>query len=266
MSRAKTTGLFVARLFGFRRAKPTTQLGKYVRNANRALRIVAWLYVALLIFPQVLFAYNVNAKGVTVYSRAPLPRETTTRIEEAMDLVSQSELAGPGRTERIFLCNNPWLYRLFYPIQKESLAICYPITGNIFVAEADLVHNVARSPAPVNNKRAFSSTAAHEITHDLIRHHLGVIRDVRLAKWVREGYPDYVARESSFPEEEGVRNLREGNEVSSGSFQYFVYREMVRHLAEDRHLSFDEIEKRSGDSVAVKAETVAALKGKVRQP
>jgi hypothetical protein len=57
-----------------------------------------------------------------------------------------------------------------------------------------------------------------------------------------------------------LRNLREGKEDSSPSFQYFVYRQMVRHLVENRHLSFDEIAKRAGDRAAVKAETVAALK------
>ena len=262
---AKAMGLRFVRLVGFRRARPRTKFGKFARISDRSLTVAALLYITLLVFPQVLFAYNVNTKGVTVYSRTPLPPETTTRIDEAMDLVSRSELAVPGRTERIFVCNNPWLFRLFYPLQKESFAVCFPITGNIFIAEADLVHDIARSPAPVNNRRTFSSTAAHEITHDLIRHHLGLIRDIRLASWVREGYPDYVARESSFPQENGIRNLLAGNEVRSGSFQYFVYRKMVRHLAEDRHLSFDEIAKRAGDGAAIKAETVAALKQEVRQ-
>ena len=262
---AKTIGLWFLRLFGLQRAQPRTRLGKYARISNRALTVVALLYLALLAFPQVLFGYSVSTKDVTVYSRTRLPPETTTRIEEAMELVSQSELAVPGRTERIFVCNQPWLYRLFHPIQTESFAVSYPITRNIFIAEADLVHNVARSPAPVNKRRTFSGTAAHEITHDLIRHRLGLIGDFRLASWVREGYPDYVARESSFPEEEGFRNLREGNEVLSGSFRYFVYRQMVRHLAEDRHLSFDEIAKRAGDGAAIKAETVSALK-EARQP
>jgi hypothetical protein len=218
------------------------------------------LYLALAAFPQVLFAYNVNAKGVTVYSRAPLPPETATRIDEAMKLVSQSELAVPGRTERIFVCNDPCLYRLFYPLQRQSFAVSHPITDNIFVAEADLVHDIIRSPAAVHNQRTFSSVAAHEITHGLIRHRLGLIRGISLSSWVAEGYSDYVSRESSFPENEGIRNLREGKEVSTASFQYFVYRQMVRHLIEDRHYSFDEIVKRAGDEDAIRAEMIAAIK------
>jgi hypothetical protein len=264
MNRAETIGLAFLRFLGFKRNKPRTRVGRYVRTSERALIIVCLLYVAvfaLLCFPQVLFAYNVSAKGVTIYSRAPLPPETTSRIDEAMKLVSQSELAVPGRTERIFVCNNSWLYRFFSPINGgDSFAKAYPAIDYIFFADADLVHNISRSNAPVHNQRTFSAVAAHEITHGLIRHHLGLIRGLLLPKWVDEGYADYVSRESSFPEEEGFRELREGTYDPSGSFRYFVYRQMVRHLIEDRHFSFDEIVRRASDEAAIKAETIAALK------
>jgi hypothetical protein len=214
----------------------------------------------LLCFPKVLFAHNVGAKGVTIYSPAALPPETTARIDDAIALFSKSELAVPGRTERIFICNNPWLYRLFYPIHRAEFAVSFPVTDNIFVFDADLVRDVSRSSATVHNRRTFSSVAAHEITHGLVRHRLGVIRGMFLRGWVSEGYCDYVAQESSFPEEEGIRDLREGKEEASPSFQYFVYRQMVRHLVEDRHCSFDQVVQRAGDAEAIKAETVAAIK------
>jgi hypothetical protein len=260
MSAVKSIALFVARQFGFGGRKPTTRLGKYARRANRALSIATLLYFALAAFPQMLFAYNVNAQGVTVYSRAPLPAETAARIDEAMKLVGQSELAVPGRTERVFVCNNPWLYRFFYPIPRDEIAVEIPWTRNIFVRDADLVQNIARGTAAVHNQRSFSSTVAHEITHDLIRHRIGIIRGIFLRGWVDEGYSDYVAQKSSFPEEEGSQMLRDGKEDPSPSFRYFVYRQMVRHLIEDRHYSFDEIVKRAGDEAAIKAETIAAIK------
>lgn len=260
MSGAKTIALGIARVFGFRRTKPTTKLGKFARNSERAGLIVALLWLGLVSFPQPLFAYNVSAKGVTIYSRAPLPPETSARINEALHLISRSELAVPGRTERIFVCNNPWLFRLFAPASPTSFAISLPVSDNIFVAEADLATDVARSNSPNHNRRSFSSVAAHEITHGLIRHRLGFIRAALLADWVNEGYCDYISRESSFAEDDGFRILRDGRDDPSSSFRYFVARQMVRHLIEDRHLSFDEITKRAGDSVAIKAETVAAVR------
>lgn len=260
MSGVKSVALFVARRFGFGGPKPTTRLGKYARRANRTLSIAALLYLALAAFPQVLFAYNVDAKGVTVYSRSPLPPETTARIEAAMDLVNHSELAVSGRTERVFICNNPWLYRLFYPLRREEMAVALPATRNIFIRDADVVHDIARGTAAVHNRRTLSSTMAHEITHNLIRYRLGFVGGIFLRRWVDEGYADYVAQESSFPVEEGLQMLREGKEDPSGSFHYFLYRQMVRHLIEDRHYSFDEIVKRAGDEAAIKAETIAAIK------
>jgi hypothetical protein len=258
---AKTIGIWFLRLFGFKRAKPRTRLGKFAHVSDRALTLVALLYLALLAFPQVLFAYNVKAKGVTVYSRTPLPPETTSRIDDALDLVGRSELAVSGRTERIFICNNPWLYRLFYPVPRDEIAVCVLVTNNIFIRDADVVHDIARGSAPVHNRRSFSSTMAHEITHDLIRYRLGTIAATFLRSWVNEGYCDYVARESSFPQDQGFQMLREGREDSSGSFHYFVYRQMVRHLIEDRNYSFNEIAKRAGDEDAIRAETIAVLKG-----
>lgn len=260
MNSLQATALFVLRLFGLYRRKPTTRFGRYARSTERAMSVAALVYVGLVAFPQMMFAYNVNAKGVTIYSRAPLPAETTARIDEALSLISHSELAVPGRNERIFVCNSPWLFRFFSPLSSQSFANSWPITDNIFVADADLTGNVSRSSAPANNRRSFSAVAAHEITHGLIRHRVGVLRAMTLPTWVSEGYCDYVARESSFPETEGLQRLRDGKDDASPSFEYFVYRQMVRRLADDRHYSFAEIAKSARDRDAIKAEAIAAIK------
>lgn len=260
MSRSKEIALLALRILGLKRRPPRTRLGKYVRNSERALFVVLLLYLAVLFFPQPLFAYNVTEKGVTVYSRAPLPPETTARIDEALALVARSELSVPGRPERIFVCDNPWLFRLFAPVSPRAFGISWPISDNIFIAQSDLAQNETRSAAEKYNRRSFSSVAAHEIMHGLIRHRLGLLRGIRLPNWVAEGYCDYVARESSFPEDRGLQMLRDGKEEPSDSFRYFAYRQMVRRLIDDRHYSFDQLAARASDAAAVKAETIAALK------
>jgi len=260
MSRATQIGLTIAGVFGFKRAPARTPLGRVARNSERALTIVCLLYLGLLCFPQVMFGYNVTEKGVTVYSRAPLPPEATARIDEAVALAGRSELAVPGRTERIFVCGNPWLFRIFAPLSSQSFATSWPVTDNIFLAAADLEKNVARSSAPEHNQRSFSGVAAHEICHGLIRHRVGLLRGIRLPAWISEGYCDYIAHESSFPEDVGTKMLREGREDASPSFHYFLYRQMVRHLIDDEHLSFDQVVARAAQTAQVKADTVAALK------
>jgi hypothetical protein len=77
---------------------------------------------------------------------------------------------------------------------------------------------------------------------------------------VAEGYCDYIANESSFPEEKGLQILRDGKEDRSASFRYFVFRQMVRHLVDDRHYSFDQLVARADDATAVRSETITALK------
>lgn len=252
--------LLVLRLLGFKRAQPKTRLGKYVRRFEWVLMTVALFWFGLLIFPQVLFSHNVTHQGVTIYSRAPLPPETAARIAEIMSLVERSELAVRGRTERIFICNNRWLFCVFSPLHPKAFGFSVPVVDHVIAAEADLVENVARRASPVYNQYPFSSFAAHEITHGLIGHRLGLWREIRLPRWVKEGYCDYVARASSFPEAEGYKLLRTGGHDPSTSFRYFTDRAMVRHLMDDQGYSFQQVVDRAGEHALVKAETIKAIK------
>ena len=135
-----------------------------------------------------------------------------------------------------------------------------PLTDNVFVADADFLHDAARSSAPVYNTRTLSTVIAHEITHGLIRHRLGCWRGIVLPSWIAEGYCDYVARESSFPDAKGRQLMVAGGSDPSASFRYYKDRQMMRYLTETRGLSFDQIIARADDPVAVEAETRRALR------
>jgi hypothetical protein len=225
--------------------------------------VLVLLYVTLYTFPQILFPYSYSAQGATVYARSPLPPEASIRIAEIMKLIERSELAVAGRSERIFICNRPWLFRLLSPMSSGAFAYSLPVTNNVFVANADLVHNIARSAAPDFNIRSFSAVAAHEITHGLIRHRIGLLSS--LPTWITEGYCDYVARESSFPEAMGLRLLAAGKRDPSGSFRYFIYRQMVSYLIENRHFSFQQIVEHADEAASVEVETVKAVKARNTQ-
>jgi hypothetical protein len=251
--------LLVLRLFGFKRVQPKTHLGKNVRRFERVLNAVALFWVGLLVFPQLLFHHNVTYQGVTIYSRAPLPPETTARIEEIMSLVGGSELSVRGRTERIFVCNNRWLFYVLSPFTPRAFGFSVPVVDNVIIAEADLVYNVARSASSVHNQHPFSAVAAHEITHGLIGHRLGMWREFCVPRWVKEGYCDYVTRASTFPEAEGYKLLTTSGHDPSMSFRYFTYHQMVRHLMDDQGCSFEQLVDRAGELALVEAETVRAI-------
>ena len=248
------------RRLGFNQPKPRTRIGRWFRRYGQTLVVIVLLYVGLQAFPQVLFPYSYSTQGVTLYARFPFPSETTNRISAIVKLVDRSELVVAGLSERIFVCNQPWLFRLFSPMSAGAFAYSLLVTNNVFVANADLVHNVARSAAPDFNTRSFSAVAAHEITHGLIRHRVGFFHS--LPTWVVEGYCDYVAHESSFPEAKGLYLLATGKQDPSGSFQYFIYRQMIRYLIEDRHFSFQQIIDRADEAASVKEETIKAIKAR----
>ncbi|MFN2475539.1 MAG: hypothetical protein ABR526_04270 [Chthoniobacterales bacterium] len=135
-----------------------------------------------------------------------------------------------------------------------------PWSGHIFVADADISRNVSHSSATAYNTRTLSGVIAHEITHELIVHHLGLLRAVRLPSCVVEGYCDYIARESSFSEEKGMQLVARGEEDSSASFNYFVDRKMITHLLETKGYSFDQVVAHVGDATAIRIETLARLR------
>ena len=239
---------------GLRRPAPKTPLGRAVRRAERTLTVLALLYAGLQAFPQVLFAHSVTANGISIYSRSPLPPAAAECATRAAALVQQSELAVPGRHERVFVCNSPWLFRLFNPRSPGAFAVRISLTGRVFVADADFQSDTARRSSPDFNTRKLSSVMAHEITHGLIRHRLGLWRGTLLPDWVDEGYCEYVARESSFPEAEGLRRFAAAEVHPSSAYRYFEYRQMVRHLIDNQHLTFPQIVARSSDAAAVTAE------------
>ncbi|WP_165073032.1 hypothetical protein [Paludisphaera rhizosphaerae] len=210
-----------------------------LQRVRRLSVLIALAYAFLHVYPQMLFAHSISERGVTLYSTRPIPASAAERLAKARDLIDRSELSAPGRRERIFLCNSPWLYRLFAPLSGGAFAVSIVLTDNVFVASADIDADVAYSRAPEYNSRAFSGLIAHEATHGLIRRRLGLWRSLRLPNWIVEGYCDYVAGGGSFPEEEGNRILAAGETHPSHSFRYFRYRKKVAQLIEDQGLTFD---------------------------
>ena len=249
----------LVRVSGIVRPLPKTMLGRRLRQAERVAVAAFLAYAALHAYPQPLFAYSVNAHDITLYSRQPLPAAAVDRLAAARALLDRSELAPPGRPERVFLCDSPWLYRVFAPLKSGSFAISMPATGNIFIADADIPPDLVTSSSKV--QRSLSGVLAHEVTHNLIRRRLGIWRPMILPDWVVEGYCDYVSRSGSYPEVRGQAMLTTGRAPDSDSARYYLYRRMVAHLIDDRHLTFAEVVARSREGKAVEQETRAAALG-----
>jgi Zn-dependent peptidase ImmA (M78 family) len=90
-------------------------------------------------------------------------------------------------------------------------------------------------------QRRVVSVLAHELTHLLINAEYGAPKFLTLrhgTTWKIEGYADYIARESSFPEQEGMALFCAGKADPSPSYAYFRYRLVVRYLLDDAGLTF----------------------------
>lgn len=246
----------------FRQRTPVSRAARIRRRVERFVGVMFLAYLALMAYPQVLFAHSLSAHGITFYSREPLPAEAALRAARAAELVNSSELSVPGRTERVFVCDKPWLFRLFGPLSGGAFAFSTPVTDHVFVCRADFQNDIIRNTQPQYNTRSLSAVIAHEITHGLIRKRVGLLRSASVPDWVAEGYCDYVALEGSFPEAEGMRLLRAGESHPSKSFQYFLGRQMIRHLIEAEQQTFDQIVSAPGQAAEIEVRLRGALETK----
>ena len=67
---------------------------------------------------------------------------------------------------------------------------------------------------------------------------IGIIKGHRLSKWIKEGYCEYVARDSSFPEEKGIQFPVVRKQNNSISFKYSLWKKMVEYLIDMKGYSF----------------------------
>lgn len=222
----KRVVLKILAFFGFKRKKPKTKLGRFLRRCEHALTVASVLYLLVLVFPQPCFSHSFEHMGIQVHSTQPIPEtEMKPLLSQVRTRIRTSQIYQEQQTFRIFLCNNNALYTFLSPLSRYSFANTQP-SGNIFLANVDLVSDTV-TPRNAKYRRTFVGVASHEICHVMIRRAFGLWTAYSSPKWLNEGYCDHIARESTFPEEEGDDLLSQGKEAEISSFKYFVYRRMV---------------------------------------
>jgi len=237
---------------------------------KRAVKIIAWclgalaaycvLHVLLVVFPQPLFRHHRTYKNFTVYMRQSVPPEITDVLDRVDILLAASEINDPNAHHQVFLCNSYRLSR--YLFLRNVHFGCNPSTGASFITNADVADDIAyceRLGPHDTRVRTLSETIAHEITHELIRDHLGLRRERKLPVWIKEGYCEVVAEGSAIDHELGFRVLKGESPPVRGSAN-FRYRMAVDFLIRDRHLTFDEIAQNPPEFAMIEAEVVAALR------
>jgi hypothetical protein len=215
------------------------------------------VYLLLLSFPQPLFAYAVNYKDFTVYSRDPLDDHIYAVLDRAHSRVAASRLYVGTVRPNVFLTGSTRVYAsltLYAGGNSFGKGFAALPTRNVFINAHDSARDLVFRDAPSNNMRSLSGVVAHETTHLLIRKRYGYWRNLTIPDWKKEGYAEYVAGGSTLSYESGVAMWKARPHDATG-YQYFKYLMLVKYLLEHERITVDDLFTRDFDVNAL-AETV----------
>ncbi|HEY1475535.1 MAG TPA: hypothetical protein VGF53_15775 [Pseudolabrys sp.] len=167
---------------------------------SAALAVVVLSFIGLIAWPDPLFAYSFGAGKIVIASDRSIPAAGGERLlRDCEKLLERSPLKAEGRRYHLYIANEDWRHRLFLLPHLDAGGIEYyfGFWGTAFLSGADFDNGrhikwgyVAAPP------RTLAYFCAHELTHIVVDEHIGVIGKLRLAEWVHEGFPDYVAIEN----------------------------------------------------------------------
>jgi len=171
-----------------RRDRMTSRIRRPLIRAVAALTVS---YVVLLLFPEPVFAHSESHRGITFYSRTPLPSGLDAIAEDVVARLSISPLYRAEARHRVFITESPALYALFNGPYRRAMARNVEIGHAIFVPRLDvasgrLMHFDGRStPA--------AAVLAHEIMHTFVTERVGLIASWRLPWWKRRNVQSVVS-------------------------------------------------------------------------
>ena len=165
-------------------------------------------YVAILVYPGVLFAHSVEYHNFTVHSDGDLAgiEPILQRVERALET---SEIYDPALEHDIFFGGGKRLFTLtqhlhtglvaraargrWAPATSSYNSSWPPHVSNIVTFYRPIVESDSLVHAERGVNQSLSRTLAHEVVHTFLMSELGLKRIARIPMWKQEGYADYVA-------------------------------------------------------------------------
>ncbi len=208
------------------------------KRTNLIAALIFGPYLLFYAFPNFTFENKISHGRFTVYSHGPLPNAINI-LNNAEKLINKSEVDNKDITFKVYITSSFLEYRIFSTIFIHSFALYNPAFGNIYINKTDLLTNKISRPTD-SFTRSIQSTLAHEALHKLTHHNLGLIKFFKQPAWIREGYPDYIAGESTYNYTQAAPLIQNGTIEDNPSAMYLVYAESV-HVFMEQGLSFKEI-------------------------
>ena len=202
------------------------------RRGTQAIILAAAVLIAGPVYvPEALaFPFHTQVRGATVWSEAPIPSAIDGVLARADTLVRASPIDGPVTGRRIFLTQDGWRWRWLAIGVEGAMGLTRPFSEAVIVNRSDVAEDRVSNGASPANTRTLSGVIAHERTHGLIRARYGVVAAQTMPFWVREGYPDYVARESSLADRD-MAALRRSDPAAPALAYYDARRRVTAALA-----------------------------------
>ncbi|MEQ1547536.1 MAG: hypothetical protein ABL918_02685 [Chakrabartia sp.] len=167
------------------------------RIINSVTAIIVLPFALIFVAPQLLaWPHKVVVGDTSVYAEAPISSEINRVLARSDALLRRSTIYSTGYGKQIFLTDGGWRWKLLAFRSSGAFGLSRPL-GSIIINRNSVRENWVNRGDDIGGIRSLSSIIAHERTHGLIRTHFGLLSDLQVPTWKREGYCEYIAGETS---------------------------------------------------------------------
>lgn len=223
------------------------------------LLTIGLLYLGLLLFPNIIFAYKVEYKNCVVFSDRPIDNNIKTILDTAFSRVSKSDLYDKNQHFKILVCNDLWRYSFFTQGNTNAGAVTqYSLTRDVFFRPCDITNNKIIPPKEwlfAMTDRDLTYYFAHEMTHSVQSNFTGRLGCYQYPTWLTEGYADYVAKAGNFDFNGNLKMLHnKAPELDPKQGLYRYYHLLVAYLIDKKGMTIKEIYENTPNELTLKTE------------
>lgn len=208
-----------------------------------SLFVLALIYLLTLFFPQPFFKNKISVGNISIYSDEELPLEEVTNIlKSVQSKIERSTIYKSNTKHRVFIANNPTLWKYFSNINYKVGGLNYVIFNhNIFLRRVDIKENRLYGPSgnKVGGNRTLDYFIAHELTHTLEFESMIWYKYPINTNWILEGYAEYIAHG---PEtyEDALNQYLNVPETTSAKY-YTRARTMITYILEKQNTKVEDL-------------------------
>lgn len=232
---------------------------RYKRIYN-IISIPFFIYVLMVLYPNLLFSYSVSYKNYTVFSNEVMEDHIYSILDSVDKQLSTSDVYDNTIKHKIFISDNYKLYTFLSHMYYKTSGITYVFFNNHYITKSEIKNDVSIKNSEGYNKTSLTHVITHESMHTLLQERLGLIKYLSLPKWMMEGYCEYISDDSIYDYDEGIEQLKTGKKDKSKSFNYFQYRIMVEYLFDVEKITFDDFVEKDFDFSSVELKMIESLR------